>query len=52
MHVHFLEPVTTEGMTYDDRDALAKTVRDRMVTLLKTEYGVESPPWDPRRNGS
>jgi 1-acyl-sn-glycerol-3-phosphate acyltransferase len=49
--VHFLEPVTTAGMTYDDRDALAKVVRDRMVDLLREKYGVESPVWDPRRNG-
>lgn len=50
--VHFLEPVPTEGLSYDDRDALAKSVRDRMATLLRDVYGVESPPWDPRRGGS
>ena len=47
--VHFLEPIQTEGLTYDDRNALAKTVYDRMAALLVAEYGVESPNWDPRR---
>ena len=31
--VHFLEPIPTEGMTYEDRNALAKTVYDRMAAL-------------------
>jgi 1-acyl-sn-glycerol-3-phosphate acyltransferase len=47
--VHFLEPISTEGMTYDDRNALAKSVYDRMAALLVAEYGVESPRWDPRK---
>jgi 1-acyl-sn-glycerol-3-phosphate acyltransferase len=47
--VHFLEPISTEGLTYEDRNALAKTVYDRMAALLVAEYGVESPNWDPRR---
>jgi 1-acyl-sn-glycerol-3-phosphate acyltransferase len=47
--VHFLDPIQTEGLTYDDRNALAKTVYDRMAALLVAEYGVESPDWDPRR---
>ena len=47
--VHFLEPIQTEGLTYDDRNALAKTVYDRMAALLVAEYGVESPHWDPRK---
>ena len=41
VHVHQLEPVPTDGLTYDDRDALAATVRDRMSDLLRTTYGVE-----------
>lgn len=49
--VHFLEPVPTAGLTYDDRDALAKTVHDRMTALLRERYGVESPAWEPRRDG-
>ena len=39
-------------MTYEDRNTLAVTVRDRMAALLLERYGVSSPPWDPRRNGS
>jgi len=52
VHVHFLEPVSTAGMTYEDRDALAKTVHDRMAQLLQEEYGVRSPEWKPRGNGA
>ena len=48
VHVHFLDPVLTEGLTYDNRDALAKTVHERMAALLAERYGVESPRWDPR----
>jgi 1-acyl-sn-glycerol-3-phosphate acyltransferase len=47
--VHFLEPIPTEGLTYEDRNTLAKTVYDRMAALLVAEYGVESPHWDPRK---
>jgi len=47
--VHFLEPIPTEGLTYEDRNALAKTVHDRMAALLLAEYGVQSPHWDPRK---
>ena len=47
--VHFLEPIPTEGLSYEDRNALAKTVYDRMAALLVSEYGVESPKWDPRK---
>jgi 1-acyl-sn-glycerol-3-phosphate acyltransferase len=49
--VHFLEPVATAGMTYDDRDLIAKTVHDRMAALLWEAYGVQSPSWNPRVNG-
>lgn len=52
VNVHFLEPVPTEGLTYEDRNTLAVTVRDRMAALLLERYGVISAPWDPRRNGS
>ena len=47
--VHFLEPIPTEGLSYEDRNALAKTVYDRMAALLVSEYGVASPKWDPRK---
>jgi 1-acyl-sn-glycerol-3-phosphate acyltransferase len=39
--IHFLEPVPTAGLTYDDRDSLSQTVRARMTELLEREYGVK-----------
>jgi 1-acyl-sn-glycerol-3-phosphate acyltransferase len=42
--VHFLEPIPTEGLSYDDRDALSAAVRDRMANAMREVYGVESPP--------
>jgi hypothetical protein len=36
-------------MTYDQRDQLAVTVRDRMAALLEAEYGTKSPVIKPRR---
>ncbi len=47
--IHFLAPISTEGLTYEDRNELAKKVYDSMAALLVTEYGIESPHWDPRR---
>ena len=41
VHVHMLEPINTEGLTYADREALAERVRLRMADLLRTQYGVE-----------
>lgn len=49
VHVHFLEPIPTAGLTYDDRDTLAMRVRDRMAEVLLATYGVASKPWIPRR---
>lgn len=43
IHVHFLEPVPTAGMTYDDRDQLALAVHQRMADALHELYGVRSP---------
>jgi len=42
VHVHFLEPVATAGMTYDDRGALVDVVWGRMATTLHELYGVSS----------
>jgi 1-acyl-sn-glycerol-3-phosphate acyltransferase len=50
VNVHFLEPVSTAGMTYDNRNALAATVYARMAALLASTYGVQSPPWTPIRH--
>jgi 1-acyl-sn-glycerol-3-phosphate acyltransferase len=44
IHVHLLEPVIVEGMTYDDRDRLAVEVRSRIAAALESEYGIKSPP--------
>lgn len=42
VHVHFLEPISTEGLTYDDRDRLSRESAQQMSELLRTEYGVEA----------
>lgn len=42
--VHLLEPVPTAGLTYEDRDELMATVRERMVDAMRNLYGVESLP--------
>jgi 1-acyl-sn-glycerol-3-phosphate acyltransferase len=42
VHVHFLEPVPTAGMTYDDRQSLMHEVWTRMATALRELYGVTS----------
>lgn len=49
VHIHFLEPVSTVGMTYSDRDLLSQTARDRMAALLEQEYNIVSPGF--RRDG-
>jgi 1-acyl-sn-glycerol-3-phosphate acyltransferase len=36
--VHLLEPVPTAGYSYDDRNALAEIVHDRMATAMNTLY--------------
>jgi 1-acyl-sn-glycerol-3-phosphate acyltransferase len=47
IHVHLLEPVSVEGYSYDDRDALADKVRSRIAEALESLYGIESPPQRP-----
>ena len=41
--VHFLEPVPTAGLGYNDRDRLATLVWQRMADALAQLYGVQSP---------
>lgn len=41
VHVHTLEPIPTEGLTYADRDELAERVRQRMADVLRTTYGID-----------
>jgi 1-acyl-sn-glycerol-3-phosphate acyltransferase len=40
--VHFLEPIPTAGLTYDDRDRLARETALRMAEALQREYGITS----------
>jgi 1-acyl-sn-glycerol-3-phosphate acyltransferase len=42
--VHLLEPVKTEGVDYDHREALMQTVRSRMADAMRKIYGVEPLP--------
>ena len=42
IHVHFLPPIDSAGMTYDDRDRLAELTHAAMRGCLSEEYGVES----------
>lgn len=51
-HIHFLPPIATKGMTYDDRNELAVRTRNEIAALLLGKYGVASPPWDPRQGGA
>lgn len=46
--IHFLPPIETEGLTYEDRDRLAVATRTAIGGVLQREYGVQSPPWSPR----
>ena len=41
--VHFLPPIATVDMTYDDRDRLARAAYARIAECLEREYGVRSP---------
>jgi len=42
--VHFLEPIETKGLTYEDRDTLSRRAWERMAEAFRREYGVESSP--------
>jgi 1-acyl-sn-glycerol-3-phosphate acyltransferase len=50
VHVHFLEPVPTTGMTYEDRDRLSRLVWHRLADGLERLYGIHSTP--PPSRGS
>jgi 1-acyl-sn-glycerol-3-phosphate acyltransferase len=45
LHMHYLEPIETTGLGYEDRNALAKRCYDAMAACMKREYGVDSPPF-------
>jgi 1-acyl-sn-glycerol-3-phosphate acyltransferase len=42
VHIHFLEPVETRGLAYEDRFRLTKEVWERMADAMKELYDVES----------
>ncbi len=42
VHVHFLEPVPTQGYTYEDRTRLMETVWARMASEMRRLYGVHT----------
>lgn len=42
VHLHFLEPIPTEGLTYADRERLVAQVWTSMANTLATAYGIES----------
>ncbi len=41
--LHFLPPIETMGVSYDDRNALAEKARASIAECLRREYGVVSP---------
>jgi 1-acyl-sn-glycerol-3-phosphate acyltransferase len=41
--IHFLEPIPTAGLSYDDRDMLADRTRDAIAAELERLYGIASP---------
>jgi 1-acyl-sn-glycerol-3-phosphate acyltransferase len=45
LHMHYLEPIETKGLTYDDRNALAERTYNAMAACLREHYGVNSPPF-------
>lgn len=45
IHLHFLPAIETAGMTYDDRDELARRTHEAMSECLAREYGVTSAPY-------
>jgi 1-acyl-sn-glycerol-3-phosphate acyltransferase len=51
--VHFLEPMPAAGLTYDDRNRLSRSVRERMAVAMRELYGVDSAPGAaPAREGA
>ncbi|MBI3792841.1 MAG: 1-acyl-sn-glycerol-3-phosphate acyltransferase [Gemmatimonadetes bacterium] len=46
VHLHFLPAIPTAGLTYDDRDDLARRTRDAIAACLQQEYGIASLPSD------
>jgi 1-acyl-sn-glycerol-3-phosphate acyltransferase len=42
VHIHFLEPVETRGLAYDDRAKLMERVHGRMAEAMERLYGVHT----------
>ena len=45
IHMHYLPAISTVGLTYDDRDDLARRTYEAMAACLEREYGVISPAY-------
>lgn len=52
IHLHFLPPIPSAGMSYDDRDRLAELTHEAMLACLAREYGVPALAAGPRAVGS
>jgi 1-acyl-sn-glycerol-3-phosphate acyltransferase len=42
VHIHFLDPVPTQGLTYEDRTRLMETVWARMADAMRQLYGIQT----------
>ena len=42
VHIHFLEPIPTEGLQYDDRARLTEKVWSGMADEMRRHYGVHT----------
>lgn len=45
IHMHYLPAISTAGLTYEDRDDLARRAYEAMAECLEREYGVRSPAY-------
>jgi 1-acyl-sn-glycerol-3-phosphate acyltransferase len=45
IHMHYLPAIPTAGMSYDQRDELARRTYEAMAECARREYGVVSPPY-------
>jgi len=45
VHMHYLPAIPTTGLTYEDRDQVARLAYEAMAACLLKEYGIASPPF-------
>ncbi len=45
VHLHYLPAIPTTGMTYDDRNDLARRTYEAMAQCAREKYGIDSPPY-------